>query len=304
MTRGLARHWPIVAILLVATHALLHVYLQSRPGAPAVAVFLVAPRVLFVLTVLSIAAAIYDILYGGWRRLLRGTVVFPVAALVASTFLALITYRVYPSSYDDRTARWCLALPLAGELVVLQGGRTLDSNAHAGDPSQRYAYDLSILKDGSEALNDDAYGRPVSAPMAGVVVAVGDGVPDQAPGAAAWPHGSAAIGNHVVLQIDDGQFLFVGRLQSGSTRVRPGDRVEAGEPLGRVGNPDAGVPRLHVHLQDQPELHRGEAIPVDFCHYEVIDSGATWDTAQSVERGMPTGRDHRQIIRAQGRPPR
>jgi hypothetical protein len=311
LTARLARHWPTVAIALVLVHAIVQGYLHSRPGAAAIAVFSVAPRALFALTILTIAAAVYDILYGGWRRLLRGTVIFPLGALASSVLLTLITYRVYPSSHDDRPATWCLALPLAGDVVVLQGGSTLDANAHAGSPSQRYAYDLGIVpRDPAGAggragvPHGGAYGQPVSAPVKGLVVSVTDDVPEQAPGDAERRHGSGAIGNHVVLQVDDGQYLVVGRLQAESIRVRAGDHVEQGELVARVGSPDADLPHLHLHLQDHPAPGQGEAIPVDVCHYEAITWGASWDTARPVERGMPTGRERRQIIRASSSPPR
>lgn len=304
MGRRITRQWPILAVALVVGHALVHGYLQSRPGQFAIPTFIAAPRVLFVSTVLAIAAAAYDILYGGWRRLLHGTVIFPIGALVASAFLTVLTYRTYPSSYDDSPAAWCLALPLLdADIAVLQGGRTLDVNAHAGDPSQRYGYDFGVIgraaAGAGAATNalDSGHGQPVSVPVAGLVVSVTDGIPDRTPGHAdsrRWPH---AIGNHVVLQVEEGPYLFVARLQSGTIRVRPGDRVVQGEPLAHVGNPDAGVPHLHVHLQDRPGLHRGEGIPLDVCRYEVINWGRTWDTARWVDRGMPTGRDRRQVIR-------
>lgn len=312
MGRHLARKWPALAVVLVILHALVHGYLQSRPGPAATIVFTVAPQALFVLTVLTIGAAAYDILYGGWRRLLRGTVLFPIGAVVASLLLTLMTYRVYPSSYDDRPATWCLALPLAGNVVVLQGGRTLDANAHAGTPSQRYAYDLGVLRegavpggDGTQMFRDGASGQAVTAPVGALVTSVIDGIPDRTPSGANPARGSNAIGNHIVLQVDDGEYLVIGRLQAGSIRVRPGDRVEPGEFIARVGHPDDDVSHLHVHLQDHPDPGRGEAIPVDVCHYEAIDWGATWDTARAVDRAMPTGRDRRQVIRASpGRAPR
>jgi hypothetical protein len=302
MGQRLARQWPVLAVSLVVVHALVHGYLQSRPGSSAITVFVVAPRVLFVLTVLSIATAAYDILYGGWRRLLRGALIFPIVALVASVLLGLITYREYPSSYDDRPATWCMALPLEGEVAVLQGGRTLDANTHVGDPSQRYGYDLAVMRADTEPVgdgpDDGARGELVTAPVAGLVISVNDRVPDRTAGTRIWPRRSDGIGSYVVLQVDDGQFLVIGRLRPGSVRVRPGDRVERGEPIARVSGPDAGTPHLHVHLQDHPEPGRGEGIPMDICSYEVVEWGATWDTARSVDRGMPTGRDRRQLIRA------
>jgi hypothetical protein len=304
MVRPLVRAWPLLAVGLVVAHAALHIYLQSRPGASAMFLFVAGPRVLFTLTVLTIVAAVYDLLYGGWRRLLRGALIFPIASLAGSVFLSLITYRAYPSSHDNRPAAWCLTLPLAGDIAVLHGGRTVEENAHAGSPSQRYAYDLGVARVGSTPAGgladaaDDAYGQPVSAPVAGVVVAVTDGLADRTSSTVVWPESVTTLGNHVVLRVDEGQFLFLGRLQPGTIQVRPGDRVERGEPLGHVGRPDAAVPHLHIHLQDREEPNLGEAIPVDVCSYEAIDAGDTWDATRPFDRGMPTGRDRRQVIRS------
>lgn len=269
--------------------------------------FVAGPRALFALTVLGIAVAASDLLYGGWRRLLRGALIFPLACLAGSVFLSLITYRAYPSSYDERPAAWCLALPLAGDVAVLQGGATVDTNAHAGSPSQRYAFDMAVAQvaafppSGQAGEGERTFGQLVTAPIAGVVVSVTDGLADRPAEATGWPKFVTALGNHVVLRVDEGQFLFLGRLQHATIQVRAGDRLERGEPLAQVGRPDDDAPHLHMHLQDRAEADLGEGIPVDVCSYEAIAAGATWDTARTFDRGMPTGRDHKQVIRSRPR---
>lgn len=306
---SLARHWPALAILLLASHAVLHGFLRSHPGQAAITVFLVAPTALFALTALAIGIAAYDVLHGGWRRLLRGTAIFPIGALVASVLLALLTYRSYPSSYDGRVPGWCLALPLSGDIVVLQGGRSIESNDHAASPSAKYAYDLGLVRDGTthrddgnEARDYFVDGEMVLAPIDGQVVAIEDGMPDRTTITSPWGPLRRADGNYVVLEVDDNRYLFLARLKAGSILVRAGDTVTAGQPIARVGaSGQSGVPHLHVHLQDHPVLGRGEAVPVEFCNYEATDWGESWNTATRVERGMPTGRDHPQVIRA-GRP--
>jgi hypothetical protein len=71
-------------------------------------------------------------------------------------------------------------------------------------------------------------------------------------------------------------------MQPGSIVARPGDRVVAGEPLGRVGNSGfSSEPHIHLHLQDSPRRHLAEGIPfgfVDYCTAETY-----------VPRGMPMG---------------
>lgn len=301
----LARSWPLLAVLTLVAHGLVHGYLQSRPGQAAMAVFTIAPKLLFALTVLATGMAARDVLHGGWRRLLRGTVMFPLGAILGSGLLALLTYRAYPSSYDTRPVPWCLALPLEGDVDVLQGGPTTDVNNHAGTPSQRYAYDLGIRRgpttrqgDASGTSGADGYDQAVLAPIDGVVVAAVEAASGPSSMVPAWWPWRHPDGSYVVLQVDDLAYLVLAQLQAGSIRVRPGDHVLAGVSIARVGDSRRSIePQLHLQVQDAPVPGRGEGIPVDFCAYDVVAWGATWDTAQRIERGMPTGGDRRQVIR-------
>lgn len=306
MVARVAAAWSRIAIGLVIAHAVLHGVLQARPGRIAMVLFAIAPSLLLVMTMVTAALMLRDLLYGGWRRLLRGASIFPLAALAASFLLSLVTYRVYPSSHDGREPAWCLAVPLAGDVAVLQGGAALDANYHAGAPSQRYAYDLGVVRDGSTYRGEGyvvwdyyAYEQPVHAPASGRVTTVTDGETDQSPSAVDWQPFRSAGGNHVVIEVVPGQYLMLAHLRAGSIRVRPGDVVRAGDVLGQVGNSgQSGAPHLHVHVQDHPEPNRGEAIPVPFCAYDVVEWGGSWDAATHVSRGMPAGRNRRQIIRA------
>lgn len=301
----MSSRWPTCAVLLLAAHVALLLFVHARPGAMAIVPFVVGPIVLACLTAATIVLAGYDVLYGGWRRLLRGRIVFDALALAASIFIVLFAYRTYPSSHDATMVGPCLTLPLQGDVAVLQGGRTVDVNDHAGSPARRYAYDLALLRDGAthrgegDALDDYyGYGEPVLAPMAGLVVSVVDGEADRPPGAFAWRPGDGAYGNHVVVQIDDEQFLFIAHLQAGSIRVRPGDSIRVDAPIGQVGNSGrSSTPHVHLHVQDSPVANRGEGIPVEVCAYDVVARGASWDSARRVDRGMPTGRVRPQVVR-------
>jgi hypothetical protein len=75
---------------------------------------------------------------------------------------------------------------------------------------------------------------------------------------------------------------FIAHLQQASITVRPGDRVSAGQSIGRVGNSsNSSEPQVHVHLQDRPTLSFGEAIPFYFHGYRL--------DGREVVRGMPRG---------------
>jgi murein DD-endopeptidase MepM/ murein hydrolase activator NlpD len=153
-------------------------------------------------------------------------------------------------------------------------------------PDQRWAYDLLITEDGRSHRNggsrlDDyyAYGRPVLAPAAGVVRATYD---DQADGPVGQWAFLRSTGNHLILEVAPAEFLFIAHLQRHSIVVAPGDRVRAGQVIGRVGNSgNSSEPHVHLHLQDTPTPYLGEGIPFYFHNY--LTGGVR------VERGMPAG---------------
>jgi murein DD-endopeptidase MepM/ murein hydrolase activator NlpD len=177
-----------------------------------------------------------------------------------------------PSRHLGRETRARLRLPVKGEWFVYWGGRSLEDNAHAARPDQRFALDLIVARKGhprrgAGRRNSDyfAFGEPVLAPAAANVVRAVDGVPDNNPGAAS-PR--AGLGNHVVLDLGNGEFAFLGHLQAGSLTVRPGAQVAPGQVLARCGNSGASTePHLHFHLQDSPEEIRGLGLPVQFLDY-------------------------------------
>lgn len=298
--------WPTWALVVLGLHAALLTFLYTRPGHVAIVPFVIGPPLLLAVSAVVVGLAAFDLLSNGWRRLVRRRLPFDVLVLASSVLISLLAYRTYPSSHEGHTTGLCMSLPLDGDIAILQGGAGIESNHHAGSPSQRYAYDLAPFELGSTHVGDGAalhdfyaYGRNVLAPMGGTVVSVTDGQPDRPPGGMPWQPWRPVAGNSVVLEVDSGEFVFLTHLLPGSIAVQPGDRVSPGAPIGRVGNSGrSGTPHLHVHMQDSPVAGRGEGIPMDFCNYEVVERGATWDTARAVSRGAPTGRGRPQIIRA------
>ena len=172
-------------------------------------------------------------------------------------------------------------------MTVAWGGATADVNYHVFLPDQRWAYDLVVTRAGRTfrtdggALDDyHAYGLPVYAPAAGVVFAAHDGEPEVAIGATRW--GLAGLGNHVGIEVAPREYLFIGHLQPGSVAVSTGDRVTAGQLLGRVGNSgNSSEPHVHLHLQDSTRPYFGEGIPFHFHGYR--------QEGRFVARGMPEG---------------
>jgi hypothetical protein len=122
------------------------------------------------------------------------------------------------------------------------------------------------------------WGRVVTAPAAGTVVAVHDGEPDHdarrglpSVGYALTQRrrvadGWAALGgNHVVVRVGEGAFVALCHLRRGSISVAVGHRVGVGEELGRCGNSgNSTEPHLHVQAMDHPDAGVAAALPVRF----------------------------------------
>ena len=108
------------------------------------------------------------------------------------------------------------------------------------------------------------FGVPVLAPCNGSVVSVTDGVPDQQ---VPQRNRGAMAGNHVILECN-GVWIVLAHLQRGSVAVRPGESVETGRPIGRLGNSgNSAEPHLHIHAQrpGPPEQPLGgEPLPIRF----------------------------------------
>ncbi|WP_067485816.1 M23 family metallopeptidase [Actinomadura hibisca] len=148
-----------------------------------------------------------------------------------------------------------------------------------------------------------AFGRPVLAPADGTVVAVGRHQRDHW-SRNSWPAliylmvegmvfrsiGSLltlsparfVLGNHVILDLGDGVYGVFAHLRRGSVRVRPGDRVRAGDQLGEVGNSgNSSEPHLHFHLMDGPHPMWAQGVPFTI-EYRTDDGEA--------RTGVPAGK--------------
>ena len=103
--------------------------------------------------------------------------------------------------------------------------------------------------------------------MAVVVEAV-DGVHDNRPQVETNPEDVA--GNHVILDLGNGEYAVLGHFQNGSVRVAAGDHVEPGQVLGLTGNSgNSSEPHIHFHLQDGATVAPGgwTGIPARFDHF-------------------------------------
>lgn len=190
------------------------------------------------------------------RRRWTGWVSIATQGFIAAVFAGLFATSLAGLRAPDGMVR--IGMPLApGAYLVLNGGATAALNGHNTVQAQRYALDVLGLNEGGRrasglrpaAVTDYAiYGRAILAPCDGTVLSTADGAPDTPIG------GSDAIapaGNHVTLlcEIDGRKLTFLlAHMVPGSVAVTPGQRLKAGETVGRVGSSgNSSEPHLHIH---------------------------------------------------------
>lgn len=209
-----------------------------------------------------------------------------------------------------------LMLPFTGWWVV-QNSPARRVPSHGSDLlGQRYAIDfVGVDERGRTAPIRDwrtflvtepperffAFGRPILAPVAGVVVAVHEGEPDHearrsplalvpyALGQAGrLQEGYAAVaGNHVVIQdAASGAFVTLVHLRRGSVRVRTGEVVALGQVVAECGNSgNSTQPHVHVQVTNSSDFATATGLPVAFRDYREWPAGGA--PAKDREVGVP-----------------
>jgi Peptidase family M23 len=187
---------------------------------------------------------------------------------------------------------------------------------------QRYAYDL-VRTDyrpgfhvhpgrtlrwyliGGRTRDCYGWGQPVHAASDGEIVQAMDGVPERQ-----WLHvvreswlalknvfvfglarrgrdPARLAGNHVIIRSAQTYALYA-HLAPGSVAVTSGQRVRAGEVIGRVGHTgNSTAPHLHFQLMDAADPLQATGIPCAFAEY-LVQRGGHWER---VERGIPHRRE-------------
>ena len=148
---------------------------------------------------------------------------------------------------------------------------------------ERFAVDWVRLGERGRLFDGDpknnanwfSYDQPVLAAAAGRVVRVRDGVPENTPLSeeiAALPFTPETVtGNAVVVEMGPGRFAVYAHLRPGSISVAVGDRVEAGQEIGRIGNSGHSLaPHLHFHVEDGADPLMGEGLPFVLSSFELI----------------------------------
>lgn len=197
---------------------------------------------------------------------LNGIIGLAFTAMFGAQIVGAIQARSYPGEALD------LQFPLeGGAFVVGHGGSRVGVNYHNAHPVQRYALDISGLNAvglrawslGPAPLDRYAvWGQTLHSPCDAVVRSVVVDLPDHQP-----PKGDPdnPAGNHVELQVGDIR-ICLAHMQRGSVLVKKGDRVRAGDPLGKVGKSgNTTEPHLHIHaVRGGESLRDGEGVPITF----------------------------------------
>ena len=174
--------------------------------------------------------------------------------------------------------------------------------------AQRFAIDyVRVDTAGSTVSGDRAHNEHFYAENSdaiavadGIVVATKDSIPENIPGptSRAVPITLQTVGgNHVILDIGGGRYVFYAHLRPGTLRVHVGDRVRRGQVLGLVGNSgNSTEPHLHFHLADANSPLGSEGIPYVHESFDLVGrckgilSGCTRAAApERRRREMPAG---------------
>lgn len=250
----------------------------DAPGAEPSLTFaaMVAARVRMPLLVVSVVACVVTALTGwsGWLVLVS----IALYALAMSLYLRVGT---------PRGQRVDIGSPVDGRWLAVNSPSTKVPSHGLHGWAQTHACDLVAEPEGVERPGmswwpvarrpEDfpAFGAEISSPADGVVVrSVGimrDHWSRTSPLGMVWlvvemlrelfgPVG--ILGNHVVIERDDGCFVLLAHLQRGSLRVGRGDRVEVDDVVARCGNSgNSTEPHLHVQVMDRSSVWIAAGLP-------------------------------------------
>lgn len=181
--------------------------------------------------------------------------------------------------------------PLKG-IWATYGAPSLISH-HRWGSIQEFAYDFVKIGsngkthtgDGSKLTDYYSYGEPVYAIGPGKVVAIyaegtesNNNLKQLNETAEAYLARSTALqqallvkgfsyvmGNHIIIEHDNGEYSYYLHLQTGSIKIKVGDNVKTGEQIAALGHSgNSTEPHLHFHVTDGPDMAYSRSIPVSF----------------------------------------
>jgi hypothetical protein len=153
----------------------------------------------------------------------------------------------------------------------------------------RWAFAFGQVEDGKTFRGDGGvgarvedylcWGEDVLAPVAGEVVSYEASMADVAMDES--PSGTL-LGNHVGIKFGESDYMFVSNLMEKSVTVRPGDKVQMGQVVGKCGRSGyTPEPLIVMHAQNTLSFPISEGLPVRFDEIQRGD--------EVVEDVMPRG---------------
>jgi len=169
-----------------------------------------------------------------------------------------------------------MILPFREEWFVFWGGTTVEQNYHVSEKSQKYAYDLLIVANGTSYEGDPmknenyfVFGKDIIAPCDAVVAKVITGVHDNIPGEV---NPNQLTGNTIVLETENNEYIFFAHLKEDSIVVKKGQMVMQGDKLGECGNSgNTTEPHLHLSLQNTRDMNKATGAKLYFDNILVND---------------------------------
>ena len=90
------------------------------------------------------------------------------------------------------------------------------------------------------------------------------------------------MGNCVIIDHGNSEYSVVAHMQQGSVTVKVGERVAAGQVIGKLGNSgDSFGPHLHYQLQSGPQLFHGPVAAVQVSKRRCSDSPEAGSSMQN-----------------------
>ncbi|QRG66030.1 M23 family metallopeptidase [Brevibacillus choshinensis] len=179
---------------------------------------------------------------------------------------------------DETFTKGTYHLPFRGEWFTYWGGTNELVNYHYAYPSQRYAFDFLVMRNGRTYSGDPkrndsyyAFGMPILAPASGTVLKVSGSIWDNEPGSYNEEY---AAGNFVEIDHGNGEYSLLAHLKHGSVTVKPGVHVERGQVIGQCGNSgNSREPHLHMQVSDSSDLLGAHSIRIRFADQAQIVQG-------------------------------
>ncbi|MBW8172246.1 M23 family metallopeptidase [Ornithinimicrobium sp. Arc0846-15] len=265
-----------------------------------------------------------------WARLFLLTIVanliFPIPIPLDLLLMAAPLALMLVPPMTTQRAPSEVGAPVRGRWVVLNSPGSAVPSHGTKAYGQMYAVDLLHPSDeqapsvgwgvrGRLPESYSSFGEPIRAMKSGTIVSVQDSQRDHR-GRNTWPlliymltlegflrvliGTSRVLGNHAVIEHDDGTFAAYAHLQQASATVRAGQRVHQGQHLARVGNTgNTSEPHLHVQLMDRALPAAAAGIPMLWPR-TVIDpthSDPRWTTGRPKATAQPAFPANGQIFR-------